>query len=192
MTNPEPFSIDAKDDALTSLKLANEFFQRAKNDIQYWKWFILTLHSGVQGLFALALENGNGFLVQKPEVMKRILAVHDGKEALDPDKNYWHMDNFMRLYEKLKRKENLRFSDSVPIPPEEFDDAVKKLDWLRDTLVHFNVNTLVMVQADFIKPVKSCVELIAFLHDEKNRNFFTTDERYELTNLAIKGLRELT
>ena len=90
---------DTAEDAVSSLELAADFLERAVADDRYWKWFVVALHSGVQSMFALTLEAGNGFLVQKPGVMIAMLAAHEsGKEVPQP-----HTDNFLNLYKKVQR-----------------------------------------------------------------------------------------
>lgn len=103
---------DTEEDAVASFEVASEFYARALADDRYWKWFVVALHADVQGAFALALDGGNGLLVQKPGVaMPTLTAYEQGKKPPNS-----HMDNFMRLYQKLQVKENLRSTSARPLP----------------------------------------------------------------------------
>jgi hypothetical protein len=103
------------EDAVSSLELAASFLESAVTDDRYWKWFVVATHGAVQGIFVLALKAGDGLLVQKPGVTKKMIAAYDA----DTDPPSPHMDNFFNLYKKLHKKENLRSSDSIPVPPSE-------------------------------------------------------------------------
>lgn len=72
-------------DLVSTLELAHVFLQSAVQDDRYWKWTIFAFHSAAQSTAALALENGNGFLVQKPKTMERMLESHaTGGPAVEP------------------------------------------------------------------------------------------------------------
>ena len=96
MQKPVFIQTDTLDDALSSLELSLAFYEQAQSDDRYWKWFLIALHSGVQGSFALALEGTDGMLVQKPGVAAKMIASLEAREVPPPP----HMDNFLRLYTK--------------------------------------------------------------------------------------------
>ena len=91
MPSPEYLRINAAEDAVSSIELAADFYDQACLDARYWKWFVVALHAGIQGTFALALEGGNGLLVQKPSVTATTLSARD-KSEVPPIP---HMDNFL-------------------------------------------------------------------------------------------------
>lgn len=122
------------DDVLSSLELAAEFHDRARSDRRFWKWFVIALHAGVQGTFALVLEQGNGLMVQKPNVTERTIAAIDTESEL-PDP---HMDNFLRLYRKVRKMVNSSHSGVAKAGTTPEEDALSGLDELRDGFLHFN------------------------------------------------------
>src|SRR5690606_13248439 len=139
---------------------ASVFLHEALSDARYWKWFVVACHGGVQGVFALALERGDGLLVQKPGVMQRTLqAVSAGAPIPEP-----HMDNFARLYQKVQRRQNLRSSAVEPVvPTPERDAAVASLDELRNQFLHFNVKGW-SIEVELIRSAaKECIGIASFL-----------------------------
>jgi hypothetical protein len=127
---------DTAEDLAATLELAGEFISKSRDDQRYWKWLIAAMHSGVQSAASLALERGNGFLVQKPAVMQRMLDAHaKGTEPVTP-----HMDNFSRLIEKALLQQNLR-CNAAPLKDCGHVNALRSLDELRDGFAHFNVKS---------------------------------------------------
>lgn len=132
----EYFRTDTAEDLVATLELACEFLGKSYSDERYWKWFITSIHSVAQSTAALALEGGNGFLVQKPGVMQRMLEAHaNGTAPVAP-----HMDNFIRLIEKTLLKQNLRGS-AEPLQDNGHIKSLQSLDELRDGFAHFNVKS---------------------------------------------------
>jgi hypothetical protein len=178
---------DTEEEATASFELAKKFLIFAQNDNRYWKWFILALHSGIQNCLSLMLENGNGLLVQKPGVTKRML------EGLETG-NYQHeqhMDNFLRLFEKVKNKENLRFSHSTALSvTDEETEAIKWLDDFRDDFIHFNVKSwsiekhLVICQSTIVARVASR------LLNDCNSILWHSDENPNRIQSAISALEQ--
>lgn len=137
MKNSEYWRTDTEHDAVSSLVAASDFLALADKKPHYWKWFVLAVHSAVQGSLALALKDGNIFHVQKPGVASRMLAALESKgQGLNfPNP---HMDNFLRLYAKAKQVQHLR-SGAAPLPADErHERALMSLDEMRDEFAHFN------------------------------------------------------
>lgn len=151
---------DTAEDAVSSFELASIFLLQAQSDLRYWKWFILACHAGVQGTFALALEGGNGLLVQKAGVMQKTLAAF-ASHVTPP---LPHMDNFTRLYKKVQVGEHLRSSDVRPVSATtESDAAISNLDELRDEYMHFNVKGWSIDLAVIRTSALECINVAAFL-----------------------------
>ena len=151
---------DTAEDAVSSFELASVFLCSAKSDERYWKWFVIACHAGVQGAFALVLERGEGLLVQKPGVMQRTLeAAASGAFPPQP-----HMDNFLRLYQKVQLRANFRSLDVQPIiASPERDSALSSLDQLRDEFLHFNVKSWSIEVALIRRATGECVSMVQFL-----------------------------
>ena len=187
MDLPPYIRTDTSEDAVASLELAAAFFSHAMADDRYWKWFVVAFHSGIQGLFALALEGGNGFLVQKPEVTKKMLSAMDLGEGL-PEPN---MDNFMRLYKKLQVPGNLRYADSLPIPESETRElALESLNSIRNNFLHFNVKGWSIERELIVQRAAQCLEVAEFVCSASRNILWYEPKNEERVKLALKSLRQ--
>lgn len=160
MSRIEFIRTDTEDDTIASFELALAFLISAQCDERYWKWFVIACHAGVQGAFALVLEHGDGLLVQKRGVMRRTLeAVSAGTAPPAP-----HMDNFVRLYQRVQCRQNLRSPAVQPVASTpELDAAMSTLDTLRNEFLHFNVKRW-SIQIELIQSAaRSCISVAAFL-----------------------------
>jgi hypothetical protein len=153
MPRTDYWTTDSEFDAAYSLVAATEMLPLAESQPHYWKWFILAVHSALQGLLTLALRNTDTVMVQKPGVSRKMLAAFAG-EGDFPDP---HMDNFLRLYRKAQIANNLP-QGSLPLPEsEEHDRAMSALDELRDGLTHFNSKTFSIERAMLVEcPLECC------------------------------------
>lgn len=66
MNHDDYVRTDTIDDATSSFELAADFLMIAKCDDRYWKWFVISLHAGLQGTFALALDGAMAILCKSP------------------------------------------------------------------------------------------------------------------------------
>ena len=187
MDLPPYIRTDTSEDAVASLELAAAFFSHAIADDRYWKWFVVAFHSGIQGLFALALEGGNGFLVQKPRVMERMLIAID----LHEERPVPYMDNFLKLYKKLKVQKNLRYPDSLPLPESEaHEQALESLNNLRDSFLHFNVKGWSIERELIVQRAAQCLEVAEFVCSASRNILWYEPKNEERVKLALKSLRQ--
>jgi hypothetical protein len=176
------------EDAVSSLELAASFLEFAVTDDRYWKWFVVATHSAVQGIFVLALKAGDGLLVQKPGVTKKMIAAYDA----DTDLPSPHMDNFVNLYKKLHKKENLRSSDSIPVQPSEVhEQAVKSLDELRDEFLHFNAKSWSIERELIFVSARGCLELMDFIISKSSTIIWYEQDQKERVHVALERLQLL-
>lgn len=146
---------DTAHDLVSTLELAPVFLQRAFEDDRYWKWTIFAFHSAAQSTAALALENGNRFLVQKPKTMERMLQAHAaGGPAVAR-----FMDNFERLISKSLDRANLR-AEAVPLEDHGHVAALNSLDELRDEFAHFNVKSWSIERAHILEYLRLALEYV--------------------------------
>jgi hypothetical protein len=187
MCTDEYIRTDTEEEATASFELAKDFLILAKNDDRYWKWFILALHSGIQNCLSLMLENGNGILVQKPGVTKRIL------EGLEKGsyQHEQHMDNFLRLFEKVKNQENLRFTLSTALSvTDEETEAVKWLDNFRDDFIHFNVKSWYIEKSRVICQSTIVARVASRLINDCNSILWHSDKNPSRIQSAISALEQ--
>jgi hypothetical protein len=160
MPNTAYVHTDTADDAMSSFELASLFYEQALRDDRYWKWFVAAVHSGVQGIFALALQRSDGLLVQKPGVAKRTLAAFEAQAVPPPP----HMDNFLRLHRKLQETGVLptQGSDSVPDSAVQ-EEALSGIDRLRDDFLHFNTKAWSIAKASIERHARTSVQVARYL-----------------------------
>jgi len=62
---------DASVEAVSAFDVFAEELQRVRADPYRWKWAIIALHSGLQGVMILALQGSHGLHVLRPEDASR-------------------------------------------------------------------------------------------------------------------------
>ena len=187
MPHPTYLRTDTLDDATSSFELALEFYEQAQHDERLWKWFVLALHSGVQGSFALALKGSDGLLVQKPRVAAQTIAAFEA-QAVPPAP---HMDNFLRLYGKLQISGNLQSSDALPLPQsQEHEAGIAALDELRDNFLHFNTKSWSISKDLMREKARICIDVARFLLLESRSIRIFEDAQLARATTAITELAE--
>jgi hypothetical protein len=178
---------DTAEDAVSSLELASDFLATAQEDGRYWKWFVIAFHSGVQGVFALALQGSDSLLVQKPGVATAMLAAFESK-AMPPAP---HMDNFLKLYKKLQHQENLRTTDARPLEesPEQ-EEALRALDELRDEFLHFNTKSWSIQRELVTTRSRVCLAVLTFLVTESRAIVWYESDLESRVRAAVNKLRD--
>lgn len=121
---------DEREDAIASLKLFVDAVSLIKDDMAYWKWAIISLHSAVQSVMAFHLGFGNDLLVMSQEDAEAWLEAHESGGAYPEAK----MDSFLNLYKKIKKNEILGFKF---VPEGQQGSSIKRLNWFRNQFVHF-------------------------------------------------------
>jgi hypothetical protein len=183
---PRYFETDMTEDALSSLELASHFYRAAQNDDRFWKWFVLALHSSMQGVFAMALDDGSSTLVQKPKNAEAMLsAFASGTSPPEP-----HMDNFQRLYRKLQSQTSLLVGRLSLPASKRHEAAIHGLDEIRDDFVHFNTKGW-LVDLDLIESVaRGSAEVLSFLLFKSNRVTWYEVNQSARASKAMSSLRE--
>ena len=188
MKSIEYWRTDIEYDAAYSLVAASDFLALVDAKPHYWRWFVLAVHSAVQGALALALTNGNLFHVQKPSVTCRMLAaLESGSQGLEfPNP---HMDNFLRLYAKAKQAAYLR-SGATPLPTDErHERALSSLDEMRDEFVHFNSKSWSVEISYMIKTAAVACEVIDHVF-ESGAVLWHSDESKKEADRALQSLKK--
>ena len=151
-------------ETVSALEAAADELERAQGDPYRWKWVILTLHSAVQGMMALALKGSNGLNVLKSDDAKQWLDASENGAPLLTD---LEMDSFLNLYKKIKSDS---YIDSEKFTPQGTEgQSVKYLNQLRDQYVHF-VPCAFLLRVDGLPEMAiDCLNIARFLaYDSKN------------------------
>ena len=147
-------------ETVSALEAAADELERAQGDPYRWKWVILTLHSAVQGMMALALKGSNGLNVLKSDDAKRWLDAYENDAPLLAD---LEMDSFLNLYKKIKSDS---YIDSEKFTPQGTQGrSIKLLNQLRNQFIHFTPCTFILVRNGLPKMTLDCLNIARFLAD---------------------------
>ncbi|MBT2748999.1 MULTISPECIES: hypothetical protein [unclassified Lysobacter] len=171
---------DTETDATSSIELAAEFFEASKSDDRYWKWYVIALHSGMQGLFCMALDNGNELLVQKSSTAQKMISALDSGTPYPPP----YMDNFVNLYTKLLSVRNLR-AGAKALPSEgDHKAAIESFDQTRNDLVHFNTKSWSVSRNHRLKEALIFCGISAYVRNESGSILWHDEHLQDRTNAA--------
>ncbi|MDP3058334.1 MAG: hypothetical protein Q8N36_02625, partial [bacterium] len=126
---------DEWNDAVLALEFFSELLDRVIDDIHFWKWTIITLHSSLQGFMVASLRGSDGHDVLKVKADK--ITNREAKERAQefrlPD-----LVSFPRLYCRIKSDKMLKGVHSVLFTPNDHQDAcMETLNILRNDFIHF-------------------------------------------------------
>ena len=70
-------------EAVSDFEMFSEQLQQVINDLGRWKWAIIALHSGIQGLMVLALEGSHGLNVLGEKDADRWLSWYENERSTE-------------------------------------------------------------------------------------------------------------
>ena len=145
----------------SDLEMFARELHRCQDDPYRWKWTILALYSGLQGMIVLALQGSNGLHVLRPEDADRWLEAHERGDAYPRD---LRLDNFLSLYKKVKSEIMLMYSHSKRfIPKGSQERSVRGLHRLRNQFVHFTPKLWALDLAGLPNIAFDCLSVAEFL-----------------------------
>jgi hypothetical protein len=121
---------DERNDAIASLKLYIYAINRCREELSYWKWAVISLHSVAQTIMAIHLGSGNNLLVMRQKDAEIWLNAHDDGNPYPDTK----MDTFLNLYKKIKHHAILGYTFA---PKGQQGNSIKRLNLFRNEFVHF-------------------------------------------------------
>ncbi|PUE12306.1 hypothetical protein [Limnohabitans sp. T6-20] len=178
------FRTDTALDLVETLELTNDFFYKSKTDARYWKWFINALHSAVQSTASLALEAGNGFLIQEPKIAMQMMKA-DMFKPVSP-----RMDRFIDLVKKSLDKSNLRDS-AIPFEANDCVIAFSSINDLRNDFAHFNVKSWSIEFMLILKNSSILAEYVEHYTIGTPAILWHDEEHQQRATKSVKNLRNL-
>ncbi len=159
-------------ETITAFEMLSEQLQRMHDYSYRWKWAILAMHSGLQGLMVLALQGSNGLRVLKPEDAALWLDAHEkGK----PYPSGLELDNFLNLYKKIKSDVMLLYVHSRKFHPKDSQgSSIKLLNRIRNEYVHFAPSVWALELKGLPQMMLDTLDIAEFLA-WKSGNVFWTD-----------------
>jgi hypothetical protein len=154
------FTTDTQKDVVESIEAALEYSHRVSADPHKWKWFVIALHSAVQGAMVLVLERGNGLQALKARSREQWLKAYEARKELpDVELNY-----FMELYQDIKTDAALPYVMSEKFfARKEHDSSMKKLNDLRNNWMHFTPKTWSIESLYVARTSQPVLEVLSFL-----------------------------
>ena len=200
------FRTNEKDQAVTSLQLACELFEKSKNEPRFWGWTIIAMHKAVQDFMVLALRGSNSLRVCKDNGIKERIwnyldSLGEGVFSIESSKKErLRLHNFLDLYEMVKSEEWMGYyCHSKCLPADTFKDKkMYELNEYRNMLIHFIPRGTSIFIGDLLDEFKAAYEVIRFLCFESgNINLDTLEiesvvkEHLERIKSMIAAMKEL-
>jgi hypothetical protein len=152
-----------------------------------WKWAIIALHSGLQGMMVLTLQGSHSLHVLRPEDAKRWLDAH---ERGGPYPGDLRLDGFLSLYRKVKGDKMLMYVDSQKFVPKRTQGgSVKLLNRLRNEFIHFSPRAWVLEFEGLSLMVSDCLNMAEFLAWQSHNVTWSEDGLAERMKIACTSAR---
>lgn len=152
---------DASVETVSAFEVFAEELLRASADPYRWKWAIIALHSGLQGMMVLALQGSHGLHALRQEDANRWLEAHERGEPYPADLK---LDDFPGLYKKVKSNIMLMYVHSQKFVPKGTQGgSVKLLNRLRNEFVHFTPRVWALELEGLPAMATDCLEMAEFL-----------------------------
>lgn len=148
-------------ETVSAFETLSDELQRIPSDPYRWKWAILAMHSGLQGMMILALQGSHGLHVLKKDDAKRWLDAH---EKGGPYPSDLQLDDFLSLYKKIKGNLMLMYVNSKKFKPKGTQgDSIKFLNQLRNEYVHFTPRVWALELVGLPRILLDCQDIAEFL-----------------------------
>lgn len=178
-------------EAATDFEMFSEQLQRVIDDRHRWKWAIIALHSGIQGMMVVALKSGNGLKVLRKEDAKRWLDWYEGDRDNGSRPRDLKLAGFLELYEKIKGKWMLMYMRSQKfVPKGTQDSSIKDLNRLRNDFIHFTPKTWALEPRELPGMLSDCLEIAEFLAWQSGNVFFLEQNLRERLEIAFTSARK--
>jgi len=178
---------DGSVETVSAFEVFAEELQRVSADPYRWKWAIIALHSGLQGMMVLALQGSHGLHVLREEDAKRWLEAH---ERGGPYPGDLKLDDFLSLYKKIKGDKMLKYINSqkfVPIGTQ--GGSVKLLNRLRNEYIHFTPRVWALDLVGLPRMALDCLSVAEFLAWESHNVTWKKDNLMKRMDRACKSAR---
>ncbi len=161
-------------ETVSAFETLSDELQRISSDPYRWKWAILAMHSGLQGMMVLALQGSHGLHVLKPKDAKRWLDVHDKG---GPYPSNLKLENFLSLYKKIKGDLMIMRVNSKKFKPKGTqENSINLLNQLRNEYVHFTPRVWVLELEGLPGKLLDCLDIAVFLAWQSGNVFWNESD----------------
>ena len=178
---------DGSVETVSAFETFSDEFQRISSDPYRWKWAILAMHSGLQGMMVLALQGSNGLRVLKPDNAARWLDAYEQGGPLPSD---LELDNFLSLYKKIKSDLMLMYVHSRKFRPQGTQgSSIKFLNRIRNGYVHFTPKVWALELEGLPNKLLDTLDIAEFLAWESGNIFWKESDLEQRIQKAFKSSR---
>ena len=151
-------------ETVSDFEMLAEQLNRVTNDRHRWKWAIIALHSGLQGLMVLALRGSAGFNVLRESHKRRLKDRRKRDENEIPRQRDSKLVDFLELYRRIKGRRMLMYTDSRKFVPNGTQGrSIKMLNRLRNDFIHFTPKVWGLDLGGLPEIALDCLEIAEFL-----------------------------
>ena len=177
-------------ETVTDFEMFSEQLQRAIDDHHRWKWAIIALHSGIQGMMVLALKGGDGLNVLRKEDSKRWLDWYNDGQSDESRPRDLKLADFLTLYKRIKGKPILMYTRSQKFVARGTQGrSIKDLNRLRNDFIHFTPKVWALEPREFPAMVSDCLEIAEFLAWQSGNVFFPEQDLRERLEATFASAR---
>ncbi len=184
----EYLSTNILNEAISSLALVMENLELVEKDVYRWKWVVIALHNSMQNIMVSALKQGNGFHSMKHESYKKWIEAYRNSQPLPPTK----LASFLELYKRIKKNKVMEcyLGSKAFVAKQEHTESVKKLNNIRNSFVHFELDVWSLETTGMPKLCLRCMDVVRFLvFDSGNIIISEEAQRVILRNAVSQTIR---
>ena len=178
-------------EAVADFEIFSEQLQRVIDDRHRWKWAIITLHSGIQGMMVLALKSGDGLNVLRKEDAKRWSDWYNSGQSEESRPRDLKLADFLTLYKKIKGRWMLMYRHSQKFVAKGTQGrSIKDLNRLRNDFIHFTPKVWALESRELLAMVSDCLEIAEFLAWKSGNVLFPEQNLRERLEIAFTSARK--
>ena len=168
-------------ETVSDFEIFSEQIKRVIGDVHRWKWAIIALHSGVQGMMVLSLKGSDGLNVLRAADKNRWLDWYNGDRCDKTRPRDLRLASFLELYKRIKSCKLRIYCDSrMFIPTATQDQSVGKLNALRNKFIHFTPKVWGLEVGGLPDIALDCLGIAEFLAWESGNVRFRLSIRHGL------------
>ena len=157
---------DERIETISDFEMFSEQLKQIIENSHRWKWAIITLHSGLQGIMVLALQGSSGLGVLREKDARKWLNWHRSNQANkdeSPPRNL-RLASFLELYKRTKGDKMIMFGHSQKfIPKGTQNESIRGLNKFRNDFTHFTPKLWSIELGGLPAIMSDCLEIAEFL-----------------------------
>lgn len=174
-------------ETVTDFEIFADEMARISSDSYHWKWAILSMHSGLQGMMVLALQGSNGLHVLKKDDATRWLDAYEQGGPLPSD---LQLDYFLELYKKIKGDFMIMYVHSRKFQPTGTQGgSIKFLNRIRNEYVHFTPKVWALELGALPDKLLDTLDIAEFLAWTSGNVFWKDNDLEKRIREAFKSSR---